>query len=114
MKLSIDSTNNLKTIISIDEQTFEKTYDSPRDQNVMGAIKEALDQTKTKLDQVTEIEVNSGPGSFTGIRVGISIAQTLAFCFNIPVNGQKATTPLGVNYGEPPAITVSNKISIKQ
>lgn len=35
------------------------------------------------------IEVRVGPGSFTGLRVGVSVANALGFSLNIPVNGKK-------------------------
>ena len=41
-----------------------------------------------KLLDITEIEVHTGPGSFTGLRVGIAVATTLGKLLNIPVNGQ--------------------------
>jgi tRNA threonylcarbamoyladenosine biosynthesis protein TsaB len=36
------------------------------------------------------IIVNSGPGSFTGLRIGISVANTIAYSKNIPIVGVEA------------------------
>ncbi len=35
--------------------------------------------------RVTKIVVNKGPGSFMGVRVGVSIALALSFAWNVPV-----------------------------
>lgn len=40
------------------------------------------------------IEVETGPGSFTGLRVGVSVANTLGFSLGIPVNGKRMETEL--------------------
>lgn len=40
------------------------------------------------------IEVETGPGSFTGIRVGVSVANALGFSLSVPVNGKKIETEL--------------------
>lgn len=40
------------------------------------------------------IEVETGPGSFTGLRVGVSVANALGFALGIPVNGKKMETEL--------------------
>lgn len=40
------------------------------------------------FDILEGIEVEEGPGSFIGLRVGASVAQALGFALNIPVNGQ--------------------------
>ncbi len=34
------------------------------------------------------VEVDTGPGSYTGLKVGVSVAQALGFALNIPVNGK--------------------------
>lgn len=43
---------------------------------------------------LTHIEVETGPGSFTGLRVGVSVANALGFALGIPVNGKKIETSL--------------------
>ena len=40
------------------------------------------------------IEVETGPGSFTGLRVGVSVSNALGFVLNTPVNGKKMETEL--------------------
>lgn len=40
------------------------------------------------------IEVETGPGSYTGLRVGVSVANALGFALGIPVNGKKMETEL--------------------
>lgn len=43
---------------------------------------------------LTGIELETGPGSFTGLRVGVAVANALAYALNIPVNGKKIETEL--------------------
>ena len=43
---------------------------------------------------VEGIEVETGPGSFTGLKVGVSVANALGFSLGIPVNGKKIETEL--------------------
>lgn len=52
-------------------------------------------QPKTyNLKTLEAIEVETGPGSFTGLRVGVSVANALGFALNIPVNNKKIETNL--------------------
>jgi tRNA threonylcarbamoyladenosine biosynthesis protein TsaB len=37
------------------------------------------------LSDITHVLVNHGPGSFTGLRVGINLARTLAYALNKPI-----------------------------
>ena len=45
-------------------------------------------------DVLEGIEVETGPGSFTGLRVGVSVANALGYSLGIPVNGKKIETEL--------------------
>jgi len=89
MKLFIDSTDNLKTIIKLDDAEVVEKYQSPRQQRVLEVIEKVLKKKKAKLKDISEIEVNLGPGSFTGLRVGCTIANTLGWVLKVPINGER-------------------------
>ncbi len=57
-------------------------------QVLLGLIDRILKKNNLDSSDLTAVEVEIGPGSFTGIRVGVSVAQALGFALNIPVNGQ--------------------------
>lgn len=92
---SIDTTNNKACTVSLildgKEAVETRALDRRKGQVVLPLLEELLTTHKLELSDVTEIKVNPGPGSFTGIRVGITIANTLGYLLNVPVNGKKAT-----------------------
>lgn len=47
---------------------------------VMPAIQEICNP-----DEIEEVIVINGPGSFTGVRIGVTIAKTIAYCLNCPI-----------------------------
>lgn len=53
-------------------------------------IKEVLSSVNRNLAEVQAILVYAGPGSFTGLRIGIATANALAFSLDIPIIGQSA------------------------
>lgn len=48
-------------------------------------IVELFDKTSLKAKDINKIIVVNGPGSFTGIRIGITIAKVYAWSLNIPI-----------------------------
>jgi tRNA threonylcarbamoyladenosine biosynthesis protein TsaB len=91
--LMIDTSNSAitKVGLEIDGRTYwlkEKTGDL-KSQNLLPLIEKILKKHKIDLRDLTGIKVNTGPGSFTGLRVGVSVANTLGWVLGIPVNGKK-------------------------
>lgn len=89
MHLFIDTTDNTRVLVRLDDFEFVRQVDSPRDQDVFGFLLACLAEKGLKPKDLTQIEVNPGPGSFTGTRVGVAIANALGFALGLPVNGQK-------------------------
>lgn len=46
-----------------------------------------LERHHTAQEQLTGLIVYKGPGSFTGLRIGITVANTMAYSLHIPIVG---------------------------
>ena len=53
--------------------------------DILDKIKTMLDECNLKPNDIDKIIVVNGPGSFTGIRIGITIAKVYAWSLNIPI-----------------------------
>jgi tRNA threonylcarbamoyladenosine biosynthesis protein TsaB len=58
-----------------------------RQETVTPALEQLLDWTGVRLSQVGGIAVGVGPGLFTGLRVGVETAKTLAQVLTVPIVG---------------------------
>ncbi|MBF8250351.1 MAG: glycoprotease family protein, partial [Candidatus Levybacteria bacterium] len=91
--LVIDTADNRKITVGLiingrkDIQT--RTITSNRTQIILPMIDEILKKHALKPESLSEIQINAGPGSFTGLRIGLAIANTMSFVLKIPVNGKK-------------------------
>ncbi len=87
-------------------------------------LQKFLKQNKVDLKKLSKVIVCSGPGSFTGIRVGVSLAQALGYALQIPVvaipknkvpkdlaklETLKLPDKLVLHYGAKPNITLAKK-----
>lgn len=89
MKLFIDTTSREKIIIKLDAKKIESEARQDKSQKLLSLIVNGLEKSGKSFKDISEIEVNPGPGSYTGIRVGISVANALAWSLKIPVNGSE-------------------------
>jgi tRNA threonylcarbamoyladenosine biosynthesis protein TsaB len=88
--LFIDTSNNKLVRVSLEKngekETLTKEVGRERTQVVLPLIKELLANNKLTLADLEKIHVETGPGSFTGVRVGVAIANTLGLTLQIPIN----------------------------
>ncbi|MBI4034817.1 MAG: hypothetical protein HY381_00285 [Candidatus Chisholmbacteria bacterium] len=99
MKLKIDTTNNRETQVSLGGKAVVKEYKSPQEQDVLAVIDEVLKREDKLKQDITVIEVNRGPGAFTSLRVGVTLANALGYALGVAVNGKKGKVVEPV-YGE--------------
>lgn len=59
--------------------------------HLLEQVDEALAAVGARPDDVSAIGVGTGPGSFTGLRVGLATAKTLAYARRLPIVGLAST-----------------------
>ena len=91
--LLIDTSDNKQVVAGLkkdgEEFMLSQTADNWKAQAVLPLVEKLLKEHKLSFSDLTAVEVNSGPGSFTGLRVGAAIANTLGTVLQIPINGKK-------------------------
>jgi tRNA threonylcarbamoyladenosine biosynthesis protein TsaB len=98
-KLYLDTTTRYEKSVSLKKD--EKVLgERAGDIDVVSAIKELLAENKLTVQDISEVVPNKGPGSFTGLKVGVTIANILNW-----INGAKKLDELDMpEYGAEPNI----------
>ena len=78
-----------KVRCSVDTDT-EKTHSL----TLLPSVKAALDLTGSDMSQVDMVAVTAGPGSFTGLKIGVTTAKGLAFPNDLPCAAVSSMTAL--------------------
>ncbi|MEE8413181.1 MAG: tRNA (adenosine(37)-N6)-threonylcarbamoyltransferase complex dimerization subunit type 1 TsaB [Dehalococcoidales bacterium] len=91
MQLAIDTSTDTASLALVQENKLlaESTWRSERNHTVqlLPRLRHLLDQANLSFQSVDCIIVARGPGSYNGLRVGISTAKALAFSLDIPLIG---------------------------
>lgn len=102
MILSFNTSDREKIIVGINGERHETESKQGASQKLLPFIVKILKKKNLGLEDIKAIEVNLGPGSFTGLRVGVAVAQTLGWVLKIPVNGKRIDKGeiLDINYDQ--------------
>ena len=88
MKLYLD-TSTPKTMLKLDDKTYEWDSGHELAEKLLSFIRKKLQENNKSWQDITEITFMSGPGSFTGLRIGATIVNTLASELHIPLYNHK-------------------------
>ncbi|MFV0484729.1 MAG: tRNA (adenosine(37)-N6)-threonylcarbamoyltransferase complex dimerization subunit type 1 TsaB [Candidatus Saccharimonadales bacterium] len=88
MKLYLDTSTPV-TILRLDDEEYQ--WESKRDlaKHLLKFIADKLDENDISWKDITEIHFFSGPGSFTGLRIGAVVVNTLADQLSVPLYDHK-------------------------
>ena len=89
MILFIDTHDELITVgLKNGVELYLKTQESEYSHSIytMPMIESLFKDNNLNVKDLKKIIVVNGPGSFTGIRIGLSIAKTMAYALNIDIN----------------------------
>jgi tRNA threonylcarbamoyladenosine biosynthesis protein TsaB len=100
--LAIDTAGpRLQLALLVDERVETVIEDMAQGQaeRIFPAIQQLLDRNGATYDDLDRIAVTTGPGSFTGLRIGLSAARGLGLALDRPVIGVPTLFALSLDTG---------------
>ncbi|MCX0437591.1 tRNA (adenosine(37)-N6)-threonylcarbamoyltransferase complex dimerization subunit type 1 TsaB [Aeromonas veronii] len=88
--LAVDTaTEACSAALLVGDKLFSRWEEAPRDhtRKILPMVQAVLEDAGISFSDLDAIAFGRGPGSFTGVRIGISVAQGLAFGAGVPLIG---------------------------
>ncbi len=110
MKMCLNTSENT-TILELDDKHYEWESGRTLAKEIFTYIHEKLQENNADWKDISEIHFFEGPGSFTGLRIGATVVNTLADQLKVPLynkNGEKVDLIMP-EYGRPANISAPKK-----
>lgn len=99
--LCIDTSSKICAVAILDNDKLVKKIELnnglTHSEALMPIIKDIFEETNLTLKDINLLICDIGPGSFTGIRIGIATVKAFSDSFNIPIIGVSSLTCLAYN-----------------
>lgn len=99
--LALDTSTLMTTCAVLDEEKILGEYslngDMSHSEKLVPMIKEVLDSIHLKIEDIDLYGVSTGPGSFTGLRIGVTTVKSFAHLFQKPLVGISTLEGLAYN-----------------
>lgn len=99
--LALDTSTMMATCAVLDENRVLGEYslnqEETHSEKLVPMVKEILDSLDLKISDIDLYGVAVGPGSFTGLRIGVATIKAFAHLFNKPVVGISTLEALAFN-----------------
>ncbi|SDO15656.1 tRNA (adenosine(37)-N6)-threonylcarbamoyltransferase complex dimerization subunit type 1 TsaB [Alkalicoccus daliensis] len=99
--LAIDTSTYVMGVALTEGEQLEAEIVTNKKENhsvrLMPAIRSLMDQAGWKPEHLDAIAVAQGPGSYTGVRIGVTTAKSMAWALDIPIIGVSSLEILAQN-----------------
>lgn len=98
--LSVDTSATPASVCLYDDRVIAEYYIHTRlthSQTLMSMIESMLSVTGVSIEEIDRFAVNNGPGSFTGVRIGVSAVKGMAYAANKPCVPISTLLSMGYN-----------------
>lgn len=79
-RLTVGISKDKCVIASIDEEAWQR-----QSELLVAAIDKLLKENSVKREEISYVVASKGPGSYTGVRIALTVAKVMAFALNVPL-----------------------------
>ena len=101
----------LVLVLFKDGKIFDKKIrkDGKHSEYFISLLQELLEQNSVTFDDLSGIIVINGPGSFTGVRIGVVVAKMISYSKNIPLKALSYLQALDLEYDGEVFVGITDK-----